>query len=208
MEHVRLPFPDRIETLERGHALAGSVQVDGQRLFRRCRDLVGEALCAGPQPGEALRARRDEVPLTQSPADAGALAWVLGCAGARGLLSVPVVVFAAGGQRDRGANIGDTRKKCSAIQRKSSLSLAAGFYRQDAPLPAGCKTTMQALGPERPVELFDERVVGGLPRPGRVQRNNVELGPQTERLLIYTRLSRRTRHLVRAVFPESRQHAG
>ena len=161
-----------------------------------------------PQPGEALRPRRDEVPFTQSPADAGALAWVLGCAGARGLLSVPVVVFAAGGQRDRGANIGDTRKKCSAIQRKSSLSLAAGFYRQDAPLPAGCKTTMQALGPERPVELFDERVVGGLPRSGRVQRNNVELGPQTERLLIYTRLSRRTRHLVRAVFPESRQHAG
>lgn len=44
--------------------------------------------------------------------------------------------------------------------------------------PAG----IQALGPERPVERFDEGVVGGLPRPREVERDTVEPGPQIERL--------------------------
>ena len=64
MEHVRLPFPDRIETLERGHELASGVQLDGQPPFGRCRDLVGEELCAGSETGEVFRPRRDEVPFT------------------------------------------------------------------------------------------------------------------------------------------------
>lgn len=121
MEHLRLPFPDRIETLERGHELAGGVQLDGQPAFGRRRDLVGEALCAGSQPGEVLGPGRDEVPFTQSPTDAGRLARVLGRTGTRSLLLVLVVVFAASGQRDRSTDAGGTGKKCSAVQSRSSL---------------------------------------------------------------------------------------
>lgn len=61
------------------------------------RDLVGEALCACPEPWEILRPRRDEVPFTQSPNDAGGLAGMLGRTGAPGLLLVLVIVFAASG---------------------------------------------------------------------------------------------------------------
>ena len=89
MEHVRLPFPDRIETLERGHELTGGVQLDGQPPFGGRRDLVGKALCAGSEPGEVLRPRRDEVPFTLPPTDDGGLARVLGCTGAPGSAAGP-----------------------------------------------------------------------------------------------------------------------
>ena len=64
MEHVRLPFPDRIETLECGHELAGGVQRDGQPPLGRRRALVGKALCAGSQPEKVLRPRCNEIPIT------------------------------------------------------------------------------------------------------------------------------------------------
>ena len=122
MEYVRLPFADRIETHERGHELAGSVQLDGQLPFRCRRDSVGEPLCAGSESWEVLGPCRDEVPFTQSPTDAWRLAWMLRRAGARGLLLVLIVVFAASGQRDRCADACGTGKKCSAVRCRNSLN--------------------------------------------------------------------------------------
>lgn len=39
---------------------------------------------------------------------------------------------------------------------------------------------VQALAPEATVECLDERVVGGLSRPGEVQRHPLRIGPQVK----------------------------
>ena len=144
MEHVRLPFPDRIEALERRHELTGGVQLDGQPPFGRRRNLVGNALCAGSQPREVLRPRRDELQFTQLPTDAGGLARMLGRTGAPGLLLILVVVIAASGQCDRGANAGGAGEKCSSVLSKNPMSSLADAASRVLLLPSGRENCTRA----------------------------------------------------------------
>lgn len=41
---------------------------------------------------------------------------------------------------------------------------------------------VQAFRPERPIEAFDERVVGWLTRPGEVDLHSILVGPQVHRM--------------------------
>ena len=59
-----------------------------------------------------------------------------------------------------------------------NVILAPGFTFGPCILQAQKPGGVQALGPERTAERFDERLVGGLPRPREVQRHAVQAGQE------------------------------